>query len=75
MTKSFTLVQLRYFTAVARLENMRAASYELNVTQSTLSAAIGQLVQHRQCLPRVVGAKRDVCRRSADGRADSRSSE
>lgn len=43
MTKSFTLVQLRYFTAVARLENMRAASYELNVTQSTLSAAIGQL--------------------------------
>lgn len=43
MAKSFTLVQLRYFTAVARLENMRAAAYELNVTQSTLSAAIGQL--------------------------------
>ncbi|ANW62317.1 LysR family transcriptional regulator [Mycolicibacterium tokaiense] len=43
MAKSFTLVQLRYFTVVARLENMRAAAYELNVTQSTLSAAIGQL--------------------------------
>jgi DNA-binding transcriptional LysR family regulator len=43
MAKSFTLVQLRYFTVVARLENMRAAAYELNVTQSTLSAAIQQL--------------------------------
>lgn len=43
MAKSFTLVQLRYFTVVARLENMRAAAFELNVTQSTLSAAIHQL--------------------------------
>lgn len=43
MPKSFTLVQLRYFAVVARTENMRAASAELNVTQSTLSAAIHQL--------------------------------
>lgn len=43
MAKSFTLVQLRYFTAVARHENMRAAALDLNVTQSTLSAAIHQL--------------------------------
>jgi DNA-binding transcriptional LysR family regulator len=43
MPKSFTLVQLRYFTVVARTENMRAAPLELNVTQSTLSAAIHQL--------------------------------
>ncbi|BBX34416.1 LysR family transcriptional regulator [Mycolicibacterium mageritense DSM 44476 = CIP 104973] len=43
MAKSFTLVQLRYFMAVARHENMRAAAHELNVTQSTLSAAIHQL--------------------------------
>lgn len=43
MAKSFTLVQLRYFMVVARLENMRAAAHELNVTQSTLSAAIHQL--------------------------------
>ncbi|MHA3723629.1 LysR family transcriptional regulator [Leucobacter sp. HY1910] len=43
MTASFTLVQLRYFAAVARLENMTAAAAELNVTQSTLSSAISQL--------------------------------
>lgn len=45
MSKSFTLVQLRYFVVVARLENMRAAAEELNVTQSTLSAAIATLEQ------------------------------
>ncbi|MGB3351236.1 MAG: LysR substrate-binding domain-containing protein [Mycobacterium sp.] len=43
MAKSFTLVQLKYFTVVARLENMRAAAFELDVTQSTLSAAIHKL--------------------------------
>jgi DNA-binding transcriptional LysR family regulator len=43
MTKQFTLVQLRYFQTVAQLENMTAAAAALNVTQSTLSAAIGQL--------------------------------
>lgn len=43
MNKSFTLVQLRYFGAVARLENMTAAAAELNVTQSTLSSAIARL--------------------------------
>ena len=43
MTSSFTLVQLRYFAAVARLEHMTAAAAELNVTQSTLSSAISQL--------------------------------
>ncbi len=43
MTASFTLVQLRYFAAVARLEHMTAAATELSVTQSTLSSAIGQL--------------------------------
>lgn len=43
MNKSFTLVQLRYFGMVARLENMTAAAAELNVTQSTLSSAIGRL--------------------------------
>ncbi len=45
MTKSFTLVQLRYFGAVAKLENMTAAAAELNVTQSTLSSALGRLEQ------------------------------
>lgn len=45
MTKSFTLVQLRYFEAVAKLENMTAAAAELNVTQSTLSSALGRLEQ------------------------------
>ena len=43
MNKSFTLVQLRYFGAVARLENMTAAAAELNITQSTLSSAIARL--------------------------------
>lgn len=43
MTTAFTLVQLTYFNAVARLENMTAAAAELNVTQSTLSSAIAQL--------------------------------
>ncbi|QIK63280.1 LysR family transcriptional regulator [Leucobacter viscericola] len=43
MTTSFTLVQLRYFATVARLEHMTAAAAELNVTQSTLSSAIAQL--------------------------------
>lgn len=43
MTPSFTLVQLRYFAAVARRENMTAAAAELNVTQSTLSSAMGHL--------------------------------
>ena len=43
MTPAFTLVQLRYFTTVARLEHMTAAAAELNVTQSTLSSAIAQL--------------------------------
>lgn len=43
MGKSFTLVQLRYFAAVAKLENMTAAAVELNVTQSTLSSAMAQL--------------------------------
>ena len=43
MTASFTLVQLRYFAAVASVENMTAAAAALNVTQSTLSSAISQL--------------------------------
>ncbi|MCW2289777.1 LysR family transcriptional regulator [Leucobacter luti] len=43
MTTTFTLVQLRYFAEVARLEHMTAAAAELNVTQSTLSSAIAQL--------------------------------
>lgn len=43
MPTSFTLVQLRYFATVARLEHMTAAAVELNVTQSTLSSAIAQL--------------------------------
>lgn len=43
MSKSFTLVQLRYFAVVAKLENMTAASVELNVTQSTLSSSLAQL--------------------------------
>ncbi|GAA2190148.1 MULTISPECIES: LysR family transcriptional regulator [Leucobacter] len=43
MTTAFTLVQLSYFSAVARLENMTAAASELSVTQSTLSSAISQL--------------------------------
>lgn len=40
---SFTLTQLRYFSAVAELENMTAAAQRLCVTQSTVSAAIAQL--------------------------------
>lgn len=43
MAKPFTLVQLRYFSAVAAAESMTAASRELNVTQSALSAAVSQL--------------------------------
>ncbi|PRI12390.1 LysR family transcriptional regulator [Leucobacter massiliensis] len=43
MRPEFTLVQLRYFAAVARREHMTAAAAELNVTQSTLSSAIAQL--------------------------------
>lgn len=43
MARSFTLIQLRYFMEVARLENMRAAAQSMNVTQSTLSAAVNQL--------------------------------
>lgn len=43
MDKQFTLVQLRYFQAVAQHENMTAAAAGLNVTQSTLSSAIGHL--------------------------------
>ncbi len=43
MTRSFTLVQLRYFCAVAEQESMTAAAEILNVTQSTLSSAISQL--------------------------------
>ncbi len=43
MTRSFTLVQLRYFCTVAELENMTAAAAALNVTQSTLSSAVSQL--------------------------------
>ena len=43
MARTFTLIQLRYFMEVARLENMRAAAQSLNVTQSTLSAAVSQL--------------------------------
>ena len=36
-------MQLRYFAAVARRENMTAAAAELNVTQSTLSSAMSHL--------------------------------
>lgn len=43
MARTFTLIQLRYFMEVARLENMRAVAQSLNVTQSTLSAAVSQL--------------------------------
>lgn len=43
MARTFTLVQLRYFIEIARLENMRAAATSLNVSQSTLSSALSQL--------------------------------
>ena len=43
MSTAFTIVQLRYFRTVARLENMTAAARELNVTQSTLSSAMAAL--------------------------------
>lgn len=43
MSKSFTIVQLRYFSVVAKLENMTSAALALNVTQSTLSSSIGHL--------------------------------
>lgn len=43
MAKQFTLTQLRYFNAVAQLENMTAAAEQLLVTQSALSTAIAQL--------------------------------
>lgn len=39
----FTLVQIHYFTEIARLGNMTAAAERLRVTQPTLSAAIKQL--------------------------------
>ena len=43
MARAFTLVQLRYFIEIARLENMRAAASSLNVSQSTLSSSLSQL--------------------------------
>lgn len=39
----FTLVQMQYFTEIARRENMTAAAEKLCVTQPTLSSAIKQL--------------------------------
>lgn len=39
----FTLVQLRYFAAAARLGSMTATARELMVSQSAISAAISQL--------------------------------
>ncbi|NKX55159.1 LysR family transcriptional regulator [Arthrobacter mobilis] len=45
MPKPFTIVQLRYFAAVAESENMTAAAERLGITQSALSTAIGQLEQ------------------------------
>lgn len=41
----FTLVQLRYFQEVARDENMTAAAQRINISQSTLSAAVLRLEQ------------------------------
>ncbi|GAA2093748.1 LysR family transcriptional regulator [Brevibacterium salitolerans] len=43
MPSDFTLVQLRYFQAVARCENMTAAAAELSVSQSAVSTAMAQL--------------------------------
>ncbi|WP_029089362.1 LysR family transcriptional regulator [Brevibacterium album] len=43
MSPDFTLVQLRYFQAVARCENMTAAAAELSVSQSAVSTAMAQL--------------------------------
>lgn len=43
MSKDFTLIQLRYFAAVARSENMSAAAGELRISQSALSASIAAL--------------------------------
>ncbi|MFE7423152.1 LysR substrate-binding domain-containing protein [Rhodococcus sp. NPDC057529] len=42
-SKSYTLVQLRYFCAVARIGSMTAAASELSTSQSTLSSAITHL--------------------------------
>ena len=68
MTVPFTLVQLRYFEAVARLEHMTAAAAELNVTQSTLSSAIGQL-ERDFGLPLFTRLPRRGLRITAAGRA------
>ncbi|WP_125612995.1 LysR family transcriptional regulator [Specibacter cremeus] len=43
MARPFTLIQLRYFSVVAELENMTAAAQRLRVTQSALSTAMTQL--------------------------------
>lgn len=43
MSRAFTLTQIRYFTVVAQRLSMTAAAKELNVSQSTLSAAMHQL--------------------------------
>ncbi|MEV1201273.1 helix-turn-helix domain-containing protein [Microbispora rosea] len=40
---NFTLVQLRYFVTAAELGSMTAASRELMVAQSAISAAIAQV--------------------------------
>lgn len=45
MTGAFTLVQLRYFCAVARVGSMTAAAKELSTSQSTLSDSIAHLEQ------------------------------
>lgn len=43
MAQSFTLVQLRYFQAVAEHESMTAAAAQLQVSQSAVSTAMAQL--------------------------------
>lgn len=43
MSADFTLIQLRYFAAVARTENMSEAAGELRISQSALSASISAL--------------------------------
>ncbi|CCH79011.1 Transcriptional regulator, LysR family (fragment) [Nostocoides japonicum T1-X7] len=43
MSRPFTLIQLRYFCAVARAGSMTTAAHDLTVAQSTLSSTIHEL--------------------------------
>lgn len=67
MVPEFTLVQLRYFLAVARLENMTAAAAEVGISQSALSTAVATL-ERRLDVQLLVRERSRRVRLTAEGR-------